>query len=422
MSRRHHLWRSVGFAVATIAVLVVVWLAWPAGSPRAVASLPASPELIERGRYLTAAADCVACHTLPGGAPYAGGRAFKLPFGTIHAPNITPDRATGIGDWNDAEFVRALHEGVGRRGEELYPALPYTSYAQMTTADALAIKAYLFSLPPIRNEVVANRLAFPFDQRRLIRFWKVLFVRKGEFVPEPERDTDWNRGAYLATALGHCGECHTPRNLLYGTSGPALSGETTQGWTAWNITSDAVHGIGAWSLDELVDYLRVGYAAERGVASGPMKEAVDYSLSHLSAADLRSLAVYLKGTKAAARGPAAETAAVATADSSATTAAGRRLFEGACQSCHALDGQGSQAPGATLRNRRSVTDPHGVNLVQSVLHGGVALGQYGAEHMPAFAHAYTDAEIAATANFVVRHFGGVNARIAEADVAKLRAD
>jgi mono/diheme cytochrome c family protein len=420
----------VGVIVAMLVVAALAFLFTPPPRPRAVTAPPATPELITHGAYVAIAADCVACHTAVGGKPFAGGRAFKLPFGTIYSPNITPDRETGIGGWTDGEFLRALHQGVGADGRELYPAFPYTSYVRMTDGDALALKAYLFSLPPVRSQTPPNELAFPFNVRPLMRAWKLLFMPRSGFQADPAKPADWNRGAYLVTALGHCGECHTPRNLLYGLKlRQALSGETIQGWTAWNITSDPTHGIGAWSPQEITGYLGQGYAIGRGVASGPMKEAVEYSLSRLTPGDLSAIAVYLQSTNAIARGPVIEANPHALAASTLTDpprseaadGAGRQLFAGACASCHAWNGAGAQTPVAALRGLRSVSDPRGRNAVQTILHGASVDTAQGHAFMPAFAADYSDAEIAAVANYVIGHFGGKTGQVTPKDVARARA-
>jgi mono/diheme cytochrome c family protein len=185
-------------------------------APTGVPPSLAGADLAARGEYLARAADCVACHTAPGGKPFAGGLAFRLPFGTLYSTNITPDKESGIGAWSDEDFVRALQEGAGRDGKHFYPAFPYTSYTLMTRSDVLAIKAYLFSLKPVRNRPPASDISFPFNQRYLIWFWDVLFNPGQRFQPNTGQTPEWNRGAYLVEALGHCGECHTPRNFLFG--------------------------------------------------------------------------------------------------------------------------------------------------------------------------------------------------------------
>ncbi len=423
MSGGRAIWTTVSvIAIAAIVIFMIILL-WPTPAAPQVGAVTPTAEVIARGAYMTAAADCIACHTAEGGKPFAGGRAFKLPFGTIYAPNITPDPDTGIGQWSDGEFLRAMRKGIGRHDEQLYPAFPYTSYAKMTDEDTLAIKAYLFTQPPVHTTGTENDLRFPFDQRRLVRFWNILFAHEEPFRPDSTQTPVWNRGAYLVTAVGHCGECHTPRNLLYGLSGKALAGETMQGWTAWNITADPDHGIGKWSVEDLMVYMRDGYAPGRGVASGPMKEAVDYSLSRLTDADRRAIAVYLRTVDPVQSGPVPRTQLAAQADlanEGEENALGMRIFEGACASCHGFDGEGMQTPAAALLGRRSVADPAGLNVVQTVLSGGSVRAPHGHAFMPSFHAAYSDEEIAATSNFVLSHFGGQRASLDAQVVAKAR--
>jgi mono/diheme cytochrome c family protein len=289
----------------------------PTGVPPLLPLLPGA-DPVTRGQYLTRAADCVACHTAPGGRPFAGGRAFKLPFGTLYSTNITPDIESGIGGWGDEDFVRALHEGIRKDGEHLYPAFPYPSYTLLTRGDVLAIKAYLFSLKPVRNVPPASDLSFPFNQRYLRFFWNLLFNPDQRFRPNINQNQEWNRGAYLAEALGHCGDCHTPRNLLQGLrSSRKFAGAVIEGWKAYNITPDPAWGIGDWSDSQLADYLSSGHAPGRSSAAGPMGEAVDDSLRFLVKEDISALMAYLKSVPpiddgkdiAAVRTPAAQIAA-----------------------------------------------------------------------------------------------------------------
>jgi mono/diheme cytochrome c family protein len=406
----------------------------PAGLDEVTASdkQPKGQELIERGRYLATAGDCVACHSVAGGGAYAGGLAFKLPFGTIYSSNITPDKETGIGNWSDAEFVRAMRHGVGKNGEDLYPAFPYTSYALMSTDDMLAVKAYLFSLPAVRAETAENSLSFPYNQRYLMRAWKLLFLPKETYQAEAKQSEEWNRGAYLVEALGHCGECHTPRNLMYGLdSGKKFAGAVTQGWKAYNITSDKDGGVGNWSVEELTAYLHTGHAEGRGAATGSMAEAIDLSLRHLTEQDIRSMAVYLKTIPPQPTDPAAKVdpnpplmaasqnyapAPQETADRSL----GLTIFESACASCHAWNGEGQQSPYASLRGSQTVNDPDGTNLVQVILQGSHMTTPQGSAFMPAFSDAYSDVEIAALSNYVLGHFGNKKASVTPEDVAAAR--
>ena len=257
------------------------------------------------GEYLTRAADCVACHTAEGGAPYAGGRAFVLPFGTIYSPNITPDKATpGSAPTPTRNGSPPFSTASAMAAGILYPAMPYTSYARMTREDALAIKGYLFSLPPISKANEANKLGFPFNQRWGLRFWDIANASSHAFEPDTARSPEWNRGAYLVTALGHCGECHTPRNWMMGLkSGQELGGAVAAGWMSYNITSDREHGIGAWSDADLAQYLSTGTAPHHGPASGPMAEAISNSLRFMTQEDIHAIVAYLRTVPAQERGP-----------------------------------------------------------------------------------------------------------------------
>ena len=308
-------WRILIAAAALVAVAVLGFVAWNvfgpgptgfAGRDRvALADYkqadPTGPpaklkdaSLIERGRYLIRAADCEACHTAIGGQPFAGGRDFVLPFGTIYSTNITPDKKTGIGQYSDAEFLAAVRRGVRRDGARLYPAMPFASYTYLTDADALAIKAYLFSLEPINAPAIPNTFAFPFDQRWSMAIWALLFNADRRFEPHADRSAEWNRGAYLVEALAHCGECHTPRNLFQALDERRkFAGAVTGGWRAYNITSDSTSGVGDWTAEALAHYLATGHAEGRGTAAGPMGEAVDLSLVHLTSEDIAAMVAYL---------------------------------------------------------------------------------------------------------------------------------
>ena len=310
---------AAGAAVVVVAVAAGLWilrgpgpLAFAGGAKVALADyraadptgVPASlakASLVERGEYLARAADCMVCHTAPGGQPYTGGLAFKLPFGTLYSTNITPDKETGIGNYSDREFLDAIHRGTRRDGARLYPAMPFPSYTYMTEADALAIKAYLFSLAPVRMAAPPNTLMFPFNQRWSLFFWSALFNPDKRFEPDPAKTPEWNRGAYLAEALAHCGECHTPRNPAFALDNrQKFAGAVPAGWRAYNITADKGTGIGAWPDAALISYLSTGHAAGYGTASGPMGEAVDHSLSRMVPEDIRALTAYLRSVPAIA--------------------------------------------------------------------------------------------------------------------------
>jgi len=385
-----------------------------------------SASLVERGEYLARAADCGVCHTAQGAEPFAGGRPFVLPFGTMYSTNITPDADTGIGAYTDADFLNALHKGVGRGNVNLYPAMPYASYTYMADADALAIKAYLFSLKPIKAAAPQNTLAFPFNQRSLMRIWSALFDPDRRYEPNVERDAAWNRGAYLAEALGHCGECHTPRNLAFALDNRhKFAGTVQAGWRAYNITPDRSSGVGAWSDADLAHYLS-GHADARGTASGPMGEAVDASLEYLEAGDLAALVAYVRSVPGVATADLPEPRA-APADASfaqggsAASPAGRTVYAGACAGCHGWTGISPGIAAATLTGTRAVNDATAINVAQVVIHGGERRAPAGPSNMPAFGSTYSDSEIASVANYVTARFGAKGSELTAESIAKLRA-
>jgi mono/diheme cytochrome c family protein len=394
----------------------------PTGAP---AELKAA-SLAERGEYLTRAADCAVCHTAKGGTPFAGGLAFVLPFGTIYSTNITPDTETGIGSYTDADFLNAVHKGIGRGNTKLYPAMPYASYTYMSDADALAIKAYLFSIKPVHAPSLKNTLAFPFNQRALMSMWSVLFNSDKRFEPHVDRSAEWNRGAYLAEALGHCGECHTPRNLFFALNNRQKFGGAVQaGWRAYNITADRSSGVGAWSDADLTHYLSLGHADGRGTASGPMGEAVDESLSHLKPGDIAAMVTYLRSVPGVATSDLPEprsTPAAAQLAATDSNAHGKEVYEGACAGCHGWTGVSPVIPFATLTGTRSVNDPSANNVAQVIIGGGHRHLALDANNMPAFGATYSDAEIAAVANYVTARYGVKGSDLTAAHVAKLRAE
>jgi mono/diheme cytochrome c family protein len=304
--------------------------------------------------------------------------------------------------------------------------MPFTSYTYISDADALAIKAYLFSLPPVRAVASENTLMFPFNQRWAMNFWSVLFNPDTRFEPDASKSAEWNRGAYLAEALAHCGECHTPRNLAFALNNRRkFAGAVTAGWRAFNISSDKTTGVGSWSDEDLVSYLSTGHAAGHGSASGPMGEAVDESFSQLAPEDIRGVVAYLRTVPATAStdlpatlappAPASHKDGGNTAD-----ARGKMVFEGACVSCHGWTGESPISPFATLTGAWAVNDPGATNVAQIVISGTRRRTPADAVSMPAFGNAYSDAEIAAVANYVTSRFGSKGARLTAQDVSELR--
>jgi mono/diheme cytochrome c family protein len=397
-----------------------------AADPTGIPADLANAEVVKRGEYLARAADCRVCHTAPDGAEYAGGLPFLTPFGTLYSTNITPDKETGIGNYTDQDFLNAVQRGVRRDGTRLYPAMPFPSYTYITDNDVLAIKAYLFSLPAVHTAAVENTLAFPFNQRWLMGFWSAFFNENRRFQPNTAQSPEWNRGAYIAEALAHCGECHTPRNLAFALDNRnKFAGAVTAGWYAFNITSDKGSGIGAWSDDEVRNYLSTGHAAGRGTAAGPMGEAVDQSFKDIASSDIRALVTYTRSVPPIASPdlPAklAPPAASSPKEENTTAeAVGKRVFEGACVHCHDWSGVSQLSAFATIVGTRGVNDRTATNVVQIVISGTTRHTPDGVISMPGFGSAYSDTEIAAVANYVTARFGAERSKLTDKDVAELR--
>jgi len=399
-----------------------------AQDPTGVPAELKNASLVERGEYLARAADCAACHTAEGGVPFAGGRAFVLSIGTVYSTNITPDKDTGIGNYSDANFLDAVHKGIGRGNTKLYPAMPFASYTYMTDADAGAIKAYLFSLKPVHAPPPQNSLGFPFNQRQLMGVWALLFNADKRFEPRTGRDPQWNRGAYLVEAMAHCGECHTPRNLLQALDQrKKFAGAVQAGWRAYNITSDPKSGVGAWSEADLAHYLAAGHADGRGTATGPMGEAVDNSLHYMTQGDITAIVTYLRSVSGIAASdlplPKASPAPSSHAEGVAANvdSRGKAVYAGACAGCHDWSGVSPVIPDATLTGVRSVNDPTATNVVQIVLSGAHRHTSDAGTTMPAFGGAYSDEEIASLANYVTARFGAQPSAVTARNIATLRA-
>jgi mono/diheme cytochrome c family protein len=394
----------------------------------------ASAELVKRGEYLARAGDCFGCHTADKSRPFAGGLPIATPFGTIYTPNITPDADTGIGRWSDADFLRALHEGIGKGGEHLYPAFPYPEYTKVTGQDVLAIRAYLNAVVPVHYTPPRNDLSFPFNQRWLMVFWNLFNFTEGRFVPDPKQSAQWNRGAYLAEGLAHCEECHTPRNFLQGLkTSNRFSGATQAGWHAFNITPDKTSGIGNWSDEALTGYLSTGVAQGRANAAGPMAAVVASSTQYLSDGDLRSIGVYLRALPPVAGGekrsrdqwgqPADEVTRLRGA--AITGVNGAQLFVANCAACHDWTGQGvgASAPGAypSLIHNSVVGASDAGNLAMVILHGVERTTKQADVLMPEFGSQLSDDQVAVISNYVTRQFGNPQSTITVGQVAKLRA-
>ena len=402
-----------------------------------VAAGNADTALLQRGEYLAIAGDCTACHTAPGGQPFAGGLPLPTPIGSIIATNITPSNAAGIGAYTEHQFSDALRRGIRADGQRLYPAMPYTAYAQVRDDDVHALYAYfMHGVDPVDTAPAPTRLPFPFNIRLSMAAWNLLFLDSKPFTPDPGRSVEWNRGAYLARGLAHCGTCHTPRNLLMAEQASRdLAGGEVGTWDAPNITADANSGIGGWSESDLVEYMKLGHAKGKAQAAGPMAEAVDNSLRHLTAADLQAIASYLK-TVPPQHDPA-DTRAVdawgaaydeldalrgATLPSDPGAMTGAQLYDAYCATCHQARGQGSFDGGlpplfhntATGRTRTN-------NLVMVMLDGIRWQTDASGVRMPGFANTLSDRQIATLGAYLTQRYGNPAAPVSAEQVKTLRA-
>ena len=374
---------------------------------------------IERGRYLAVLSDCSACHTAPGGASFAGGLALQTPFGKLVAPNITPDPDTGIGNMTNDEFLAVLHEGRGHNGKRLYPAMPYPAYTRMTDDDVLAIRAYLATVAPVNNLVVANQLPFPLNIRLAMVFWNALNFTPGRYQPNLQKSAAWNRGAYIVESAAHCGTCHTPKTLLGGDkNNVALSGATLQGWFAPDVTNDPHKGIGGWSKDDLVQYLKTG-TNKWTLASGPMAEAVSHSTSRMADDDIQAVATYLKDSGEGGSG--VKPAPVAASDNAMR--AGAAIYKDSCAACHRDSGEGEINLFPRLAGSALVQSDDPTTLARVVLHGTRAVSTSSAPTapaMPAFDWRLGDAQVAAVLTYVRNSWGNAAASVSTSAVASQR--
>lgn len=452
-SRRSGAFRKHGWIAALIALAVagVVYRSLPASmswidaahaqtapsaapGPAAANDAQAAADLVKRGEYLTRAGDCVACHTADKSRPFAGGLPISTPFGTIYSPNITSDADTGIGRWTDADFLRAMHEGIGKDGERLYPAFPYAEFTKVRSDDVLAIRAYLNTLAPIHYTPPANKLSFPFNQRWLMTFWNMFNFHEGRFVPDPKQSAEWNRGAYLIEGLGHCQECHTPRNITQGLkTSDRFSGATISGWRAFNITPDVNAGIGGWSDDDIAQYLSTGVAHGHANAAGPMADVVQNSTQYMSPEDLRSMVAYLRSLPAKSGGEThprdsfgkpTNADVIALRGTPVTGINGAQLFVANCATCHSWtgEGRGGNAAGAypSLIHNSVVGASAANNLAMVMLHGVDRSTKGAYAFMPAFADHLSDAQIAAISNYVTTTFGNPGSTVTGDAVGRLR--
>ncbi len=398
----------------------------PSGSSKPLPD-PASP--VARGAYLARAGNCMACHTNGDGAPYAGGRRIDTPFGGVFSSNLTPDRATGIGAWSAGDFWNALHHGRAKDGRLLYPVFPYTSYTQVSRADADALYAYLMSLPAVARSNTPHTLRWPYNTQAALAAWRAVYFSAADFKPVAGQSAEWNRGAYLVQGLGHCSACHAERNVL-GASRPFDLGGgliPLQNWYAPSLTTSHEAGVSTWDIADIVALFKTG-SSRRGTVIGPMADVVLGSTQYLSDEDLTAVAVFLK---ALPQNPATATPATSPALRPATTATvsgparpGAKLYERHCAQCHGEQGQGVPGAYAPLDGNRAVNLASSANLAQIVMFGGFAPATAGNPRpfgMPPFLLAMDDSSIATLLTHVRSAWGNHAPTVTELEVSQIRA-
>ena len=372
---------------------------------------------VERGRYLATAGDCQACHTVQGKKPFAGGRPIPTPFGTIYSANITPDRHAGIGNWTNDQFYRALHQGIGANGDNLYPAFPYPWYTKITREDSDAIKAYLQTLDPDNSTPPGNNLDWPLNYRVVLKGWNDLFFKEGTFKPNTEKSAQWNRGEYLVEGLGHCGACHTPTNVFGAAKkNSRLQGGTLQDWYAPNLAGDLRSGLGAWSLDDITTFLKTG-RNKRSAAYGPMSEVITHSTSKLTDDDLKAMATYLKDI------PATQAGTQPSKTDAKLLEAGKAIYVDNCSACHRSNGEGLPGMFPPLKGDATVQDGEPTTIIRLILNGVHAVATDSKPtplSMPAFDWKLSDEQIAAVASYIRNSWGNSASAVSSSDVNSLR--
>lgn len=393
-----------------------------------------NPQLIETGKYIAIAADCVACHTHPEtGRPFAGGLEMETPIGNIYSTNITPDKETGIGNYSFEAFDKAVRHGIGGKGYSLYPAMPFPSYSRLTDADVQAMYAYfMHGVEPVKQANLDNEIPWPLSMRWPLTVWRWLFAPEvKEFEPERQHDPVVARGAYLVEGLGHCGACHTPRGVFMQEKGLTasdkafLSGGVSDDWNAKNLRGDALQGLGSWKQNELVQYLQTG-RTDRTAVFGAMTLVIEHSTQYLSDSDLQAIAAYLKTLPALDENEKPhqydETVAKALfeGDDSSTGAA---LYIDNCAACHRTDGQGYTRVFPALAGSSVVNGEDSLSLIHIVLNGGTLPATQKAPSaftMPPFGWRLDDGQVTEIVNFIRTSWGNQGSTVTPHRVSEIR--
>lgn len=383
---------------------------------RAIDNATADSAQVARGQYLVAAGDCMSCHLRDGGEPFAGGLPLNTPFGVIYSSNITSDSQTGIGAWTSEQFYQAMHDGKGIHGENLYPAFPYPWFRRASRADDDAMLSFLKTTPAVNYTPPQNHLPFPLSIRSAVGGWNLLYLDSHEYQADPGQSAEWNRGAYLVNGLGHCGGCHTPKNLLGADkSEQLLRGGDLETWVAPDLTGNPRTGLGDWKIDDIAEYLRTGRNA-RAAAGGPMAEVITYSTSLMNDEDRRAIATYLKSQ------PASPTVAAKIPDQEAMRR-GAGIYSDACSSCHLEDGVGQSRLFPPLGHDAMLQQADPAGLLHLILAGtriGTSPTRPSPLSMPSFAWKLSDREIADVSTFIRNSWGNQATPISDSQVSEAR--
>ncbi|HEY8230158.1 MAG TPA: c-type cytochrome [Rhodanobacteraceae bacterium] len=395
---------SAGVAVAAVQVYAPTHARQPWGT-------------IQQGKYLTRAGDCKSCHTAEGGKPYAGGRPVPTPFGIVYSVNITPDPDTGIGAWSEDDFYRAMHDGIDQQGNRLYPAFPYPWYTHMTRGDVDAIKAYLDTVKPVRQVDREPKLGWPFSMRSMLAVWDKMYLDARQFQPDPKRSAEWNRGKYLVDGAGHCGACHSSKNMLgHADTSHPMQGGMAEHVFAPNLGAGERDGLSGWTRQDIVEYLATG-SNRLATAAGPMAEVVQASTQYLKQRDLEAMATYLKSLE----GPKPERPNVPDKDTMRT---GEALYVDDCAGCHMHSGAGIANAFPPLRASSAVQASKPDLLIAVILQGARSpetSTKPSGLTMPAFDSKLDDAEVAALTTYIRNAWGNRAADVSRGDVARLRS-
>jgi mono/diheme cytochrome c family protein len=417
--------RSVPFAfVALVAVTAAVFMFRREGASAPPQAVSGSSEQVARGEYLARVGDCIGCHTVRGGRPYAGGFEMPTPFGALYTPNITPDPETGIGKWTADDFWGALHEGKSKDGSLLYPAFPFTNYTKVTREDSDAMYAYFQSLQPVRQPNRPHEMGFPYNQRQLLYGWRTLYFTEGVYKDNPKQTKEWNRGAYLVEGLGHCNACHSTRNVFGAiTADDDYSGGLipVQNWYAPSLTSSRESGLGDWDIKEIVDLLRDGVSA-RGAVFGPMATVVQHSLQYHTLGDLTAMAVYLKSQIQKAP-PEPRQVKPTGLQTEAMMTQGAEIYKKHCADCHRPRGEGVPRIYPPLVNNEAITMGYPINAIRMVLVGGFPPSTEGNPRpygMPPFSQDLSDQEVASVVTYIRQSWGNNAPSVSPAEVARAR--